>query len=440
MSSLVELRGVAKLYHRGAEEIHAVDGLTLSVEEGDYLSIVGPSGSGKTTLLNLVGCMDRPSEGTVSVHGIETDGLTDNAMAAIRSTSIGFVFQQFFLIPTLTALENVMLPARFCRKDMDDVEARAMGLMDKVGMAHRAHHLPSELSGGEMQRVAIARALINEPLLLLADEPTGNLDSQRADEIHELLSELNEGGLTIIVVTHNAAIADDSLRCIHLKDGRVESDERRRMPVPVRPAEDVTSGETIVPDYLPSELRRPRGSLVAPALALAAGLGLLVSTFLRWYAGVTGWSLVTLPNWPDSPFRGNPILRTLGWNNAKIFSGFWALLLGTAVVFFAVLLLFRVRSARWFLVAASGTAMALASVNLVSIYTELQAADLGPAFLRVNTSPGLGMWLFTASAAAGLTVAISGETLFKLLRRLPRGRHPEAVLESLDGEPNDAGI
>lgn len=219
MNRIIELDKMIKLYQRGTERIHAIDGIDLSIDEGEFLSIVGPSGSGKTTLLNLIGCVDKPTSGTLKLDGIEVDGLKDKELTRIRSTTIGFVFQQFFLLPTLTALENISLPTLFTKKAKNN--HRAEELIHLVGLRDRENHLPSQLSGGEMQRVAIARALINDPKILLADEPTGNLDSQNAQAIIEIFQKLNQKGLTIIVVTHNIELAQQTARVIHLKDGKI---------------------------------------------------------------------------------------------------------------------------------------------------------------------------------------------------------------------------
>jgi putative ABC transport system ATP-binding protein len=223
MSKIIELNNVAKLYKRGTEKVHAVDGINLSVEEGEFSSLIGPSGSGKTTLLNLIGCVDKPTSGSIRLANTEITRLKEKELTRIRRTTIGFVFQQFFLLPTLTALENVELPSLFGGKHRNSRNAKAMQLLELVGLRNRQDHLPSQLSGGEMQRVAIARSLINEPKIILADEPTGNLDSQNAQVIIDTFKKLNQNGLTIIVVTHNIELAQKSKRLIHLRDGRIYS-------------------------------------------------------------------------------------------------------------------------------------------------------------------------------------------------------------------------
>ena len=215
----VRLEGVSKRYQRGPETVHAVEDVTLAVPPGDYVAVVGHSGSGKTTLLNLMGCLDRPSTGRVLVHGREIHAAGEAELAAVRRASIGFVFQQFFLIPTLTVLENVQLPALFSRRA--DRQERARGLLERVGMGHRLHHRPGQLSGGEKQRAAIARSLINDPRILLADEPTGNLDNRNAAVVMDLFQDLHRQGLTVVVVTHNPDLARRCTRTVHIEDGRL---------------------------------------------------------------------------------------------------------------------------------------------------------------------------------------------------------------------------
>ncbi len=219
MNNIIELNSVTKHYRRGSETITAVNNVSLTVAAGEFVAIVGPSGSGKTTLMNLIGCVDKPDTGTLLVDDQETSRLNDHDLTAIRARKIGFVFQQFFLLPTLTALENVQLPALFLRNG--GKQQRATELLEHVRLGDRARHLPSQLSGGEMQRVAIARALVNEPRILLADEPTGNLDSHNAEAILEIFRELNAAGLTILMVTHNSELARQARSVITLRDGRL---------------------------------------------------------------------------------------------------------------------------------------------------------------------------------------------------------------------------
>jgi putative ABC transport system ATP-binding protein len=220
---VLDASGLTKIYHRGAEEVHALRGVSLSVQAGEFVSIVGPSGSGKTALLNLLGCLDTPTTGTLSINGIKVTNLPESQRVIIRREEIGFVFQQFFLIPTLSAIENILLPLTFSKKPID--ETRAQEILYMVGLSHRADHLPHELSGGEMQRVAIGRALINDPRIILADEPTGNLDSHTAEQMYDIFEELMERGYTVIIVTHNTELAHRAHRIIHLRDGCLEPDK-----------------------------------------------------------------------------------------------------------------------------------------------------------------------------------------------------------------------
>ena len=222
MSEVVMLANVRKTYQRGSEHLVALDAVSLSIRAGEFLAITGPSGSGKTTLLNLVGCMDKPDAGSVRIDGVEINDANEQSLTQIRARKIGFVFQQFFLLPTLTVEENVLLPALFLRNGRK-AEDRSRQLLEQVGLKDRIRHLPGQLSGGEMQRVAIARALINNPSILLADEPTGNLDSHNAEIILQIFEQLHSQGLTIALVTHNPELTRHVQRSIHLRDGRIES-------------------------------------------------------------------------------------------------------------------------------------------------------------------------------------------------------------------------
>ncbi|MCX7682589.1 MAG: ABC transporter ATP-binding protein [Anaerolineae bacterium] len=220
--AMVETHDLTKVYSDGVE-VRAVDGVTLSIGAGEFVALTGPSGSGKTTLLNLIGTLDVPTAGRVVVDGVDVGTLRGDRLADFRREKIGFVFQFFNLVPTLTALENVMLPLlpyrRWCRFDL---KARARELLQALGLEGRMYHLPGQLSGGEQQRVAIARALVNEPLLILADEPTGNLDSRATEEILALLQRLNtERGITLVVATHNPRVAAAAGRVVELRDGRI---------------------------------------------------------------------------------------------------------------------------------------------------------------------------------------------------------------------------
>jgi putative ABC transport system ATP-binding protein len=221
----LEAQSLRKVYHRGAEDIVAVDDISLTVAKGEFVSFVGPSGSGKTTLINLLGCLDNATSGTLALLGetvfSASKCLSESELTRIRRRTFGYIFQKFYLVPTLTVMENVLLPFTFYKKA--DVVADPREVLRSLGLEKRADHRPSELSGGEMQRVAIARALINKPEILLADEPTGNLDSKRSEEIGQILKSLNEkDGLTILLVTHNPMLAKIAHRTVALRDGRVE--------------------------------------------------------------------------------------------------------------------------------------------------------------------------------------------------------------------------
>ena len=226
MSEVASLRRVSKVYRRGTEEIHALADVSLDIHSGELTAIVGPSGSGKTTLLNMLGCVDTPTSGEIRVGELDPARLSDGELARLRQSHVGFVFQQFFLIPSLTAEENVLMPTLFSRR-----KARARDLLDLVGLSHRARHRPGEMSGGEMQRVAIARALVNEPRLLLADEPTGNLDTARAAEIFRLLEQIAARGTAVVIVTHNDELAHATRRVLRMRDGRLVSDMAGRASV-----------------------------------------------------------------------------------------------------------------------------------------------------------------------------------------------------------------
>jgi putative ABC transport system ATP-binding protein len=225
--ALIETVDLWKTYLMGSEEIHALRGVSLQIERGEYVAIMGPSGSGKSTLMNLIGCLDTPSKGSYLLNGKQASQMNDNELARIRNEEIGFVFQTFNLLPRATALRNVELPLVYAGMPPKDREKRAREALDKVELTSRMTHRPNELSGGQRQRVAIARALVNNPSILLADEPTGNLDSKTGVEIMALFERLHKAGNTIVLVTHEADVAAHAHRAIHLRDGRVENDVRR---------------------------------------------------------------------------------------------------------------------------------------------------------------------------------------------------------------------
>jgi ABC-type lipoprotein export system ATPase subunit len=223
---MIHLEGIARDYATGDATVHALTDVDLRVEASEMLALLGPSGSGKSTLLHLLGCLDRPTRGTYRLLGRDVSRLDRNQLAQVRGEHIGFVFQRFHLMPRSTALENVALPLRFAGVGTRERRRRAAALLERVGLSDRVQHRPSELSGGQQQRVAIARALAADPQLILADEPTGNLDSQVGGEIVELLLELNSEGRTVIVITHDESLATRTGRIVRLLDGRIFSDER----------------------------------------------------------------------------------------------------------------------------------------------------------------------------------------------------------------------
>ena len=221
---LIELRDLHKVYDMGAEKVHALNGVDLDIERGEYVAIMGSSGSGKSTLMNLIGCLDTPSGGKYRLNDVAVEELDDAALATIRNREIGFVFQTFNLLARTDALHNVELPLIYAGLPRAERRARAQRALERVGLGDRMHHQPNELSGGQRQRVAIARALVNEPSLLLADEPTGNLDSATSTEIMQLFDELHAAGNTVLLVTHEADIAAHSHRQVVLRDGKVVED------------------------------------------------------------------------------------------------------------------------------------------------------------------------------------------------------------------------
>jgi putative ABC transport system ATP-binding protein len=225
--ALIETVDLWKTYKMGEEEIHALRGVSIQIERGEYVAIMGPSGSGKSTLMNLIGCLDTPTKGSYLLNGKQVSQMNDNELARIRNEEIGFVFQTFNLLPRATALRNVELPLVYAGVAARDREARARGALEKVELAQRVNHRPNELSGGQRQRVAIARALVNNPSILLADEPTGNLDSKTGLEIMGVFERLHKAGNTIVLVTHEADVAAFAYRAIHIRDGQVENDVRR---------------------------------------------------------------------------------------------------------------------------------------------------------------------------------------------------------------------
>jgi putative ABC transport system ATP-binding protein len=224
---VIELNAVERCYPMKGQRVRALGGVDLQIARGEFIAITGPSGSGKSTLLNVLGCLDRPDAGHYKLSGIDVGSLNDEQASAIRNRRIGFVFQAFHLLPRLSVLENVLLPRRFAREPLPAIEDRARALLDRVGLGDRLQHRPAELSGGQLQRVAVARALLLEPDLLLADEPTGNLDSRSAQDVLKLIEEVHAAGQTVVIVTHDHEIAERALRQVRIKDGRIWNDTRQ---------------------------------------------------------------------------------------------------------------------------------------------------------------------------------------------------------------------
>ena len=228
MQTIIEVKNLARHFRVGSELIKAIKQIDLSIQQNEFVALMGQSGSGKSTLMNILGCLDTPTDGAYTLNNHQVSELKDNDLAEIRNKEIGFVFQTFNLLPRSTALENVMLPLVYAGISKEDREERALMALDKVGLADRVNHRPNELSGGQRQRVAVARALVNNPSIILADEPTGNLDSATSIEIMALFQDIHKNGNTVIIVTHEEDIAKYAHRIVRLKDGEVESDEQNQ--------------------------------------------------------------------------------------------------------------------------------------------------------------------------------------------------------------------
>jgi len=224
MQSIIHLENIRKSYFMGSHSLEVLKGVSLDIFKNEYVALMGPSGSGKSTLMNILGCLDTPTSGTYILNGNDVSKMSDDELAEIRNKEIGFVFQQFNLLPRLTAAENVALPLVYAGVGRKDRTERAMEALNKVGLADRSHHKPNEMSGGQIQRVAIARALVNNPAILLADEPTGNLDTKTSKEVMEVFSSIQTAGNTVVLVTHEEDIAGYAKRIVRLRDGDIESD------------------------------------------------------------------------------------------------------------------------------------------------------------------------------------------------------------------------
>ncbi len=338
--ALIQVRELTKLYTMGTAVVRALDGVDLQVERGEFLAITGASGSGKSTMMHLLGCLDRPTAGKYVFDSRDVSDLSDRELAIIRNRRIGFVFQTFNLINRMSAVQNVAVPLFYARRS--DTLGPAMRALERVGLAARAQHNPNELSGGERQRVAIARAIVNDPLLLLADEPTGNLDSRTGDQIMEIFRRLNEQGVTIIMVTHEPDIARRARRIVHMRDGRITSDRltaelhdeeapgtaAQTVAHAIQPAREAPPPPAEQGAALPARLARGANATLVCGLLTwglwGGGLGVLLLMGRRFDlhhidpmkppAGLLGWSLAA----------GGPLCASVGLAVTTLLVGHWA--------------------------------------------------------------------------------------------------------------------
>ena len=227
--SVITMQDVKRTYIMGESQVHALRGISFDIKQGEFVTIMGPSGSGKSTCMNMIGCLDRPSQGIVKINGKETVSMSEKELATLRNMTVGFVFQQYFLLPSMTVLENVMLPLRYAGKEKKERVILAKEALSKVGLEDRINHHPYELSGGQKQRVAIARATVTRPRIILADEPTGALDSETGKAVMKLFREINKSGTTVVIVTHDPRVGKSSDRCIRIFDGLIQSDQMQEM-------------------------------------------------------------------------------------------------------------------------------------------------------------------------------------------------------------------
>lgn len=227
MKTLIDIKNMYKIYEMGSEKVHALDGVDIKIKEHEFVAIIGPSGSGKSTLMNMIGCLDTPTSGEYCLDGTDIANYSENELAHIRNSKIGFIFQQFNLFRRLSALENVEMPAKYMRVPTEERREKAIQSLELVRLGDRVRHKPTELSGGQQQRVAIARSLVNTPPVLLADEPTGNLDSKSGEDIMNMIKELHKQGRTIVLITHDDEVASEADRVIHIRDGKITSDKKK---------------------------------------------------------------------------------------------------------------------------------------------------------------------------------------------------------------------